>query len=142
MVNILIGKINDAKEVVRSEVERLIIDISFYMSTEELVFRFLSLFEGPKLNDFGKKTALQIIMILLLKENQNTDEQFPRQWGQDDLIRDDLVFKKKTDNSVGAYDDNQDWNHKADQNIYLRLTEPLIYIYQMRSQKPINRYYA
>ena len=58
MVNLLIGKLNDAKEVVRSEVERLIIDISFYMSTEELVFRFLQLFDGTKLNDFGKKTAL------------------------------------------------------------------------------------
>ena len=41
MINLLITKLNDAKEVVRSEVERLVIDISFYMATEELVFRFL-----------------------------------------------------------------------------------------------------
>lgn len=41
LINILINKLNDAKEVVRSEIERLIIDISYYMSAQELVLRFL-----------------------------------------------------------------------------------------------------
>jgi hypothetical protein len=84
---------NDNKEVVRSEVERLIIDISHYMSGQELILRFLQLFEGSKMNDFGKRTVLQIIMILLLKENHKSEDQFPKIWGDDYQMRDSQVFK-------------------------------------------------
>lgn len=37
LVNNLIGKLNDPKEVVRTEVERVIVDISMHMSSEDLV---------------------------------------------------------------------------------------------------------
>lgn len=41
LVNSLIGKLNDAKEVVRNEVERVIIDLSEHMIVQDLVLQHL-----------------------------------------------------------------------------------------------------
>ena len=37
LTNYLLGKLNDPKEVVRNEIERVIIDISKYMNAKDLV---------------------------------------------------------------------------------------------------------
>ena len=39
LVNALIGKLNDPKEVVRNEVERLLVDLSNHMIAQDLVLQ-------------------------------------------------------------------------------------------------------
>lgn len=41
LVNALIGKLNDPKEVVRNEVERLLVDLSQHMIAQDLVLQYL-----------------------------------------------------------------------------------------------------
>ena len=54
LVGTLLLKLNDPKEIVRNEIERLIIIISDFMSTKELVLQLLAVFRLPdKFTDIG-----------------------------------------------------------------------------------------
>lgn len=55
LVGTLLLKLNDPKEIIRNEVERLIILISDFMSTKELVLQLLATFRlQDKFNDAGQ----------------------------------------------------------------------------------------
>jgi len=84
LVGTLMLKLNDPKEIVRNEVERLIIIVGGYMSTKELILQLLASFQSSLYNDLGHRAIMQIIMILLLKENENyegLDEEEIEMWG-------------------------------------------------------------
>ena len=75
LVKNLVEKFNDSKEVVRNEIERLIVKISIFMKIRELILLLLSKLEDTSFEDIAKKSTIQLIIILLLnheKELKNT----------------------------------------------------------------------
>jgi hypothetical protein len=58
------------------------------------VLQHLQVFETHRLNELGRRANLQVIMILLLKSNQDEDgDMFPRMWGEDEPIRSSADLK-------------------------------------------------
>ena len=57
-MNNLVFKLNDPKQVVRIEIERLIVDITSHMKSQEAVMQLLEKFESRRLTDIGKRAVL------------------------------------------------------------------------------------
>lgn len=67
-------------------------------------------------------------MITLLKSNHDEEEgMFPRMWGESEPIRQSQDLKQRTDTKRPA--DDERYPLKSDQNLYLRLVEPISYLF-------------
>ena len=58
LINNLVYKLNDPKQIVRIEVERLIVDIAGHMKSQEAVMQLLEKFESRRLTEIGKRAIL------------------------------------------------------------------------------------
>jgi hypothetical protein len=55
LVQSLVSKLNDSKELVRNEVEIMLIEIQTHMPTKEMVLYILGCFEQQNIGDLGKR---------------------------------------------------------------------------------------
>ena len=72
LVTSLVYKLNDSKEIIRNEVEQMIIELQTHMHTKHLILQIVACFEQQRLTDLGKRQMLQLVMILLLKHEQES----------------------------------------------------------------------
>ena len=93
------------------------------------------------MNEHGKRAVLQLVMILLLKANDEGAAlgQHVAEWGANQVAaRDSQTFKNPTRQVSNLESDEV----KYEQNIYLRLVEPIAYVFVSKSYTPILRYLA
>ena len=98
------------------------------------------------MNELGKKAILQLVMILLLKHNDDGNYLQGRnvaKWGGSEAgTRSSMTMKNPTRQLNLDAPNGQDYEAKSEQNLYLRLVEPVSYLFQSKEQKPIVRYFA
>ena len=123
LISNLLYKLNDTKLIARIEVERVIIDISSHMQTQDVILLLLQSLETRRLSDIGVKGVLQVIMILYLKHQKEIGN--PNNlWGKSSRVA------KRTTSILD--DDEQEFFANAPgafDNLYLRLVEPVCYLY-------------
>lgn len=71
LLEALADLLNDPKEVVRNEIQLLIIYISKFMAPKNLVTLLIQQLEYPRYMEHGKQHLLNIVTLILLKHNED-----------------------------------------------------------------------
>ena len=69
LIDALLNKLNDPKQIVRSEIERIIFRLGRHLKVQELILQVSQMFEGTRLNVTGQAATLRLQMVLLLDNN-------------------------------------------------------------------------
>jgi len=71
LITALMRKMADPKEIVRNEITYLMIEVSNFMDSKECILLVIEVFQSPRLSEVGKRSILQLMIMLLLKWNDD-----------------------------------------------------------------------
>lgn len=92
LIDALLGKLNDPKEIVRAEIERVVVRLARFLKAQELVLQVSQLFEGTRLNPIGQTAALRLQIVLLLDHNSRAKAIWDPGHGQVKALSQSLIL--------------------------------------------------